>query len=190
MRKEIVSISRLSNNKGQIEGLPKNPRFIKDHKFVQLKQSIKEDPEMLELREVIAVDYNGELVVIAGNMRLNACLELGIKEVPCKILPQDTPIDKLKAITIKDNVGFGEHDWDALANDWNVEELAHWGLDLPLMLDSVEPDDLTEESKNNPPMIKITLESVEQLQQAEIDIQELIDRKYPKAFFSVSAGEI
>jgi site-specific DNA-methyltransferase (adenine-specific) len=137
----------LVNNKGQIEGLPKNPRFCKDHKFVQLKQSIKEDPEMLELREVIAVDYNGELVVIAGNMRLNACLELGIKEVPCKILPQDTPIDKLKAITIKDNVGFGEHDWDALANDWDVEELAHWGLDLPLdfedealEVDAVEDD--------------------------------------------------
>jgi 16S rRNA G966 N2-methylase RsmD len=99
---------------------------------VQLKQSIKDDPEMLELREVIAVDYNGELVVIAGNMRLNACLELGIKEVPCKILPQDTPVDKLKAITIKDNIGYGEHDWDALANEWDVEELAHWGLDLPL----------------------------------------------------------
>jgi DNA modification methylase len=114
---------------------------------VQLKQSIKDDPEMLELREVIAVDYNGELIVIAGNMRLNACLELGIKEVPCKILPQDTPIDKLKAYTIKDNVGFGEHDWDALANDWDVEELAHWGLDLPLdfeddalEVDAVEDD--------------------------------------------------
>ncbi len=132
MKQQIVPIDKLKNNKGQINGLPKNPRFCKDHKFVQLKQSIKEDPEMLELREVIAVDYNGELVVIAGNMRLNACLELGIKEVPCKILPQDTPIDKLKAYTIKDNVGFGEHDWDALANDWDVEELAHWGLDLPL----------------------------------------------------------
>jgi DNA modification methylase len=114
---------------------------------VQLKQSIKDDPEMLELREVIAVDYNGELVVIAGNMRLNACLELGIKEVPCKILPQDTPVDKLKAITIKDNIGYGEHDWDALANDWDVEELAHWGLDLPLdfedealEVDAVEDD--------------------------------------------------
>jgi hypothetical protein len=79
MKQELVHITKLVNNKGQIEGLPKNPRFIKDHKFVQLKQSIKDDPEMLELREVIAVDYNGELVVIAGNMRLNACLELGIK---------------------------------------------------------------------------------------------------------------
>ena len=135
MKQELVHITKLVNNKGQIKGLPKNPRFVKDHKFVQLKQSIKDDPEMLELREVIAVDYNGELVVIAGNMRLNACLELGIKEVPCKILPQDTPVDKLKAITIKDNIGYGEHDWDALANEWEYQELLDWGLDVPKMLD-------------------------------------------------------
>ena len=140
MKQELIPISKLVNNKGQIDGLPKNPRFCKDHKFVQLKQSIKDDPEMLELREVIAVDYNDELVVIAGNMRLNACLELGIKEVPCKILPQNTPVEKLKAITIKDNIGYGEHDWDALANEWDVEELAHWGLDLPLDFEADETE--------------------------------------------------
>jgi ParB-like chromosome segregation protein Spo0J len=170
MRKEIVSISRLSNNKGQIEGLPKNPRFIKDHKFVQLKQSIKEDPEMLELREVIAVDYNGELVVIAGNMRLNACLELGIKEVPCKILPQDTPIDKLKAITIKDNVGFGEHDWDALANDWDVEELAHWGLDLPI--EAVDEDELESFEEEETFIIKLTCNSLEEQEKVYFELIE------------------
>jgi ParB-like chromosome segregation protein Spo0J len=170
MRKEIVSISRLSNNKGQIEGLPKNPRFCKDHKFVQLKQSIKEDPEMLELREVIAVDYNGELVVIAGNMRLNACLELGIKEVPCKILPQDTPIDKLKAYTIKDNVGFGEHDWDALANDWDVEELAHWGLDLPI--EAVDEDELESFDEEESFIIKLTCNSLEEQEKIYIELIE------------------
>jgi len=170
MRKEIVSISRLSNNKGQIEGLPKNPRFCKDHKFVQLKQSIKEDPEMLELREVIAVDYNGELVVIAGNMRLNACLELGIKEVPCKILPQDTPIDKLKAYTIKDNVGFGEHDWDALANDWDVEELAHWGLDLPI--EAADEDDLETFEEEETFIIKLTCNSLEEQEKIYIELIE------------------
>lgn len=170
MRKEIVSISRLSNNKGQIEGLPKNPRFCKDHKFVQLKQSIKEDPEMLELREVIAVDYNGELVVIAGNMRLNACLELGIKEVPCKILPQDTPIDKLKAITIKDNVGFGEHDWDALANDWDVEELAHWGLDLPI--EAADEDDLETFEEEETFIIKLTCNSLEEQEKIYFELIE------------------
>lgn len=151
MKQELIQITKLVNNKGQIEGLPKNPRFVKDHKFVQLKQSIKDDPEMLELREVIAVDYNGELVVIAGNMRLNACLELGIKEVPCKILPQNTPVEKLKAITIKDNIGYGEHDWDALANEWDVEELAHWGLDLPLDFEADETELEAEEDNYEVP---------------------------------------
>jgi ParB-like chromosome segregation protein Spo0J len=163
-----------------------NPRVIKDDKFRKLVQSIKDFPQMLNLRPIVV---NDEMVVLGGNMRLRAVQEVGLKEVAI-IKASDLTEEQQKEFIIKDNVGFGEWDWDALANDWNPEELNEWGLDVPLMLDSVEPDDLTEESKNNPPMIKITLESVEQLQQAEIDIQELIDRKYPKAFFSVSAGEI
>ena len=124
-------ISALKNNTGQIPGLPKNPRILKDYKFEKLKKSIQDDPEMLSLREVIAYDNGGELVVICGNMRLKALKELGIKEVPTKILPQDTPVEKLKAYTIKDNVGFGEHDWDALANEWDAKQLEDWGMDLP-----------------------------------------------------------
>jgi ParB-like chromosome segregation protein Spo0J len=163
-----------------------NPRIIKDDKFKKLVQSIKDFPEMLEIRPIVV---NNEMMILGGNMRWKAIQEIGIKEVPI-IKAENLTEEQQREFLIKDNVGFGEWDWDALANDWNPEELNEWGLDVPLMLDSVEPDDLTEESKNNPPMIKITLESVEQLQQAEIDIQELIDRKYPKAFFSVSAGEI
>ena len=124
-------ISALKNNTGQIPGLPKNPRILKDYKFEKLKKSIQDDPEMLSLREVIAYDNGGELIVICGNMRLKALKELGIKEVPTKILPQDTPVEKLKAYTIKDNVGFGEHDWDALANEWDAKQLEDWGMDLP-----------------------------------------------------------
>ena len=131
MQVQLVSLNKLKNNTGQIEGLPKNPRFIKDDKFKKLVKSIQEDPEMLDLREVIAYDNNGELIVIAGNMRLRACQELGIKEVPTKILPQSTPVEKLKAYTIKDNVAFGEHNWDDLANNWDAEELTDWGLDIP-----------------------------------------------------------
>jgi DNA modification methylase len=131
MQMQLVSINKLKNNTGQIEGLPKNPRLLKDDKFKKLVKSIQDDPEMLELREVIAYDNNGELVVIAGNMRLKACQEVGLKEIPTKILPQNTPVEKLKAYTIKDNVAFGEHNWDELANSWNVEELTDWGLDIP-----------------------------------------------------------
>jgi DNA modification methylase len=131
MQTQLVKISQLKNNTGQIEGLPKNPRILKDDKFVKLKKSLLDDPEMLNLREVIAYDNKGELVVICGNMRLKALKELGINEVPTKILPIETSVEKLKAYTIKDNVGFGEHDWDMLSNEWDAEELTDWGLDIP-----------------------------------------------------------
>jgi DNA modification methylase len=131
MQTQLININRLKNNNGQIEGLPKNPRLLKDDKFKKLVKSIQDDPEMLELREVIAYDNNGELVVIAGNMRLKACQEIGIKEIPTKILPKETSVEKLKAYTIKDNVAFGEHDWNELANSWDVEQLTDWGLDIP-----------------------------------------------------------
>lgn len=132
MRSELVKISRLKNNTGQVTGLPQNPRLIKDDRFEKLKKSIQDDPEMLSLREVIAYDNNGELVVIAGNMRLRACFDLGIKDVPTKILPNNTPIEKLKAYTIKDNVPFGETDWAMIANEWDERQLTDWGMDLPV----------------------------------------------------------
>jgi ParB-like chromosome segregation protein Spo0J len=170
----------------EIRPNPNNPRVIKDDKFKKLVQSITDFPQMLELRPIVV---NDDMIALGGNMRLKALEHLGIEETYI-IKAKDLTDKQEQEFIIKDNVGYGEWDWDQLANEWDVEDLDEWGLDVPLMLDSVEPDDLTEESKNNPPMIKITLESVEQLQQAEIDIQELIDRKYPKAFFSVSAGEI
>lgn len=131
MQTQLVKIKDLKNNTGQIIGLPKNPRILKDDKFLKLKKSIEDDPEMLNIREVIAYDNNGELIVICGNMRLKALTELGIKEVPTKILPSNTTVEKLKAYTIKDNVSFGDHDWDLLANEWDVEQLDKWGLDVP-----------------------------------------------------------
>jgi DNA modification methylase len=132
MISQIISINKLKNNTGQIEGLPKNPRLLKDDKFKKLVKSIKDDPEMLQLREVIAYELNNELIVIAGNMRLGACKELGIKEIPVKILPQDTSVEKLKAYTIKDNLGYGEWSWDDIANEWDMEQLEGWGMDLPV----------------------------------------------------------
>jgi len=131
MQIEKIQISKLKNNTGQVPGLPKNPRFIKDDKYQQLVKSLQEDPEMMQLREIIAYSYNDELIVICGNMRLRALKELGEKETFVKILPPDSSVEKLKAYTIKDNVGFGSHDWDMLANEWEVEQLSDWGLDVP-----------------------------------------------------------
>ena len=144
MEIQKVKIKDLKNNTGQIEGLPKNPRILKDDKFIKLKKSLEDDPEMLQLREVIAYDNNGELIVICGNMRLKALKELGIKEVPTKILPTETTVEKLKAYTIKDNVSFGDHDFEMLANEWDVEQLEDWGLDVPTfateVLEAIEDD--------------------------------------------------
>lgn len=137
METKSIIISALNHNTGQIEGLPKNPRVIKDSRYKQLVKSIKEDPEMLELRELIVIPYKRNFVVIAGNQRLKACIELGYKEMICKVLPANTSIDKLKAITIKDNVSFGQHDWEALKLDWSDLELSNWGLDVEKKIDPI-----------------------------------------------------
>lgn len=131
MKSEIVEISKIKQNTGQIKDVPKNPRFIKDERAQLLEQSIIDDPEMLELREIIVYDNFGELVCIAGNMRLRTCKNLKHKTIPCKILPSDTPAEKLKRYIIKDNVPFGENDWEAINEDWNANDLAEWGLDIP-----------------------------------------------------------
>lgn len=125
-----IKISQIEVNKGQIEGLPKNPRFVKDEKFMKLVKSIEENPEMLGYRELLVYPHDGKYVVIGGNMRLRACKQLGYKEVPCKVLPQDATIEQLKAYTIKDNSGFGEWDFDLLVNEWDVNDLNDWGVDL------------------------------------------------------------
>jgi len=163
-----------------------NPRILKDDKFKKLVQSIKDFPEMLEIRPIVV---NNEMMVLGGNMRLKAIQEIGLKEIPI-IKAENLTEEQEREFLIKDNVGFGEWDWDALANDWNPEELNEWGLDVPVFLDEPTGDDLVDDEKNKPATMKITFESPEQLQKAEIDIQELLDRKFKGAYFSVSAGEI
>jgi len=105
---------------------PNNPRIIKDDKFKKLVQSIKDFPQMLELRPIV-IDENN--IVLGGNMRLKACQELGIKDVPT-IYAKDLTEDQKKEFIIKDNVGFGEWNWDDLANDWDETKLVEWGLDI------------------------------------------------------------
>jgi ParB-like chromosome segregation protein Spo0J len=118
---------------------PNNPRIIKDDKFKKLVQSIKDFPQMLELRPIV-IDENN--IVLGGNMRLKACQELGLKDVPT-IYAKDLTEEQKKEFIIKDNVGFGEWNWDDLANDWDSELLTEWGLDLPLgqQIDELEDGD-------------------------------------------------
>lgn len=140
-----ISVKLLEVNKGQIEGLPKNPRFIRDDRYEALKKSISDAPEMLSLRELIVYPSGDKFVVIAGNMRMRACKELGYKEIPCKVLDADTPVEKLREYTIKDNNGFGQDDFDLLANEWDVDELTDWGMELP----DFEVEEVAEQSFSN-----------------------------------------
>jgi hypothetical protein len=165
---------------------PNNPRTIKDEKFKKLVKSIQDFPKMLEIRPIVV---NSDMIVLGGNMRLKACKEAGLKEVPI-VLADDLTEDEQKQFIIKDNVGFGDWDWEQLASQWDTEELQAWGLDVVTFEPEPNYEDLIGREKNKPATLKITFVSPEQLQKAEIDIQELLDRTYPGAYFSVSAGEI
>jgi hypothetical protein len=141
IQSQLIPTSKLLLNSGQLEGVPKNPRFIKDERYTKLIRSIQDDPEMLGARELLVYAYDGKYIVLGGNMRLRACKELGIKEVPCKVLPELTP-DKLRSIVIKDNVAFGSDDFDMLANDWDIVELVEWGMEIPSL--NIEVEELTD----------------------------------------------
>lgn len=106
---------------------PNNPRIIKDDKFAKLVQSVKDFPEMLNLRPIIV---NDDMIVLGGNMRLKACKEAGLTEVPI-IKASSLTEDQQRQFIIKDNVGYGEWDWSMLANEWDAEQLNDWGLEIP-----------------------------------------------------------
>lgn len=127
---QIVKINEVKPN-------PKNPRLIKDDKFKKLVKSIQEFPDMLNKRPLITfTDTDGKYVVLGGNMRLKALKELNYKEVPIILADEWTEEQKAEFL-IKDNVGFGEWDWDNLANEWESELLNDWGLNVPLFNDDM-----------------------------------------------------
>lgn len=128
---KILPVACLEYNKGQLEGLPKNPRFFRDYRYESMKRSITESPEMLKLRELIVypIDDN-RFVVVCGNLRLRACKELGYSELPCKVLDVSTEVRKLREYATKDNVNFGENDIDVMANEWDRSELEGWGIEF------------------------------------------------------------
>ena len=115
---ETISLNEIKNN-------PNNPRLVKDDKFKKLVKSIKEFPDMLKIRPIVV---NKDMIVLGGNMRLKACKEAGLKEVPI-IRAENLTEEQQREFIIKDNVGFGEWDWDLLANEWDATQLEEWGLE-------------------------------------------------------------
>jgi len=174
---KIVDIKTVKPN-------PSNPRHIKDYKFTQLVKSIRHFPEMLQLRPIVV---DADNIVLGGNMRLKACIEAGLKEVPI-IVASELTDEQQKEFIIKDNVGFGEWDWEQLANEWEIEQLSDWGLDLPIEIaDSDEYGDefsLPDGDKSPFQQMTFTLadEQAVQIQNAIADIKLTQEYKYAETF--------
>jgi site-specific DNA-methyltransferase (adenine-specific) len=145
MKTELLPISEIKNN-------PNNPRVIKDDKFEKLVASIKEFPKMLEIRPIVV---NDDMIVLGGNMRLKACKAAGLKEVPV-LKASNLTEDEQRQFIIKDNVSGGEWDWDMLANEWDVEQLEEWGLDVPINLET-ELEAVEDDFDATPPEEPISL---------------------------------
>lgn len=128
---------------------PDNPRLIRDDKFKKLVQSLKDFPEMAEVREIVVNTGN---VVLGGNMRLRAMKEAGWAEVPVRVV--DWPEDKQKEFVIKDNASYGEWDWDIVANQYELEELESWSVELPKVMTQDFDDNSDREASNDP--MKVT----------------------------------
>jgi hypothetical protein len=169
---QVVKITEVKVN-------PNNPRLIKDDKFKKLVQSVKDFPEMLNIRPIVV---NQDMVILGGNMRYKACKEAGLKEIP--IIKTDLTEEQQKEFLIKDNVSGGEWDWDILANEWNTDDLQDWGLDLPIYFN--DSDDLGTDFNlpdgDKAPFQQMTFtladEQAEQIKNAIADIKATEEYKY------------
>lgn len=128
METKRIKLTDLVLNEGQVAGLPTNPRQWTKTELDKLKKSLQETPELLEARGILVYPWEGKYLVLGGNMRLSALKSLKATDAPCIVFPEDTPIDKLKEVVIKDNGSFGEWDFDSLANEWGDLPLTDWGV--------------------------------------------------------------
>jgi hypothetical protein len=168
----------------EIKSNPNNPRIIKDEKFAKLKKSISEFPKMMELRPMV---INSENIVLGGNMRLKALKELGYTDIPNEWIKRADELteDETRRFIIADNVGFGEHDWEMLANEWDTQELEDWGLEgFPFGVEDSEEFgtdfELPDGDKSPFQQITFTLadEQAEQIKNAIADIKLTEEYKY------------
>lgn len=187
--KELINLSCLELNEGQIIGIPKNPRYLKGEEHDKLKKSLKSSPELLQYKPLMVYAIEGgKFVVICGNMRLRICQELhnegveGFDALPCFILNKDVPIAKIKEYAIKDNVQAGNWDWDELANgDWEVDDLQDWGIDCSFLCnDSEDNADINalfedaQKTEDKPKEIKLSVHIPEELEEKLEEIKEVI----------------
>ena len=137
-----IPLEKLEVNKGQLEGLPENPREMTEREFKLLKANIKKYPKLLNKRGLLVYPLeNGNYIIIGGNMRYEALKELKYKSAPCQIIEKETDIETLKAYTLIENKHYGKWDWDAIANQWEELQLEEIGIDLPIFDSGEETND-------------------------------------------------
>lgn len=146
LQAQEICLEDIMPNTGQIEGLPKNPRIIRDQKYRALVQSIEEMPEMMSLRELLVYPHGDKFVIIGGNMRYRALRDLGYITAPCKVLPADTPVEVMRNILLRDNSSYGEWDIEALIKDFTIEELDASAIDLPEVEEQPEEQEANEDN--------------------------------------------
>lgn len=153
---QLLPLAALENNKGQIAGVPKNPRIIRNEQYKRLVASLQES-DLTDLKPLLVYPTGkGKYVVLGGNMRLRALRELKVPRVSCIVIPTDTDVQVLKKAVIIDNNEFGEYDWDAVANEWSDEPLQDWGVDLPV----IRGVDMELSEKKNPEADKLIREAM------------------------------
>lgn len=162
---QLLPLAALENNKGQIAGVPKNPRIIRNEQYKRLVASLQES-DLTDLKPLLVYPTGkGKYVVLGGNMRLRALRELKVPRVSCIVIPTDTDVQVLKKAVIIDNNEFGEYDWDAVANEWSDEPLQDWGVDLPVIK---ETENNTNISFDYKPSYKIEVACESEEQQEEL----------------------
>lgn len=144
---KFVPVEDCEFNEGQIPGCPSNPRTREEERQKKLEKSIEELPEMTVARACLVYKYNGKYVVIGGNRRLEAHRALNKKKIPVIEIPENTPIDKIRRIAIIDNESTGKTDWQKIKEEWNLEEIKDWGVDLPQ--DWNFPEEVVKEAKED-----------------------------------------
>ena len=184
-----LPIDLIFENTGQLPDVPENPRRISDEDFEQLKKSIIESPEMERLDEIKVFPYDGMYIAIGGNHRLRAKKELGWKKVLCKILPEDTPAEKLQEYIMKENLQYASNDPYKLES-WDKEKLEDWGVDIPMMESNINMDEFFEnlDSHNMPQKgFKLTITCPQALEDKKSEILSLI-KEVMKPYGSVKVS--
>ena len=177
-----------------LKKLENNPRTISEEQLQKLKESIQKNPDYFEARPIILSDRTGELVIIAGNQRYDACVQLGIEEVPTVLIPNLTEVRE-REIIIRDNANNGEWDWNILADSWDTSELKDWGMDLPTDW-GVSPDDFGDSfslpSGDKSPFQQMTFtfadEQADVIRQAIDEIKQTDLYKYAETFGNKNAN--